>query len=171
MRPSEGYIALSNMPVSTEKADSPAPGLTEVTFLTSVPMVTYLAVFVVCDFVHVSTTTRGASRVPLRVYGTARQKGRLRYAMDAAAHMVDYYTDYFGVPYPLPKLDMAAIPDYSSGATEHWGLITYRETNLAFDPQESSEANRQRVALVVAHELAHQWFGNLMTVKWWNDLW
>ncbi len=66
---------------------------------------------------------------------------------------------------------MAAIPDYSSGATEHWGLITFRETALAFDPEESSEVNRIRVALVVAHELAHQWFGNLMTVKWWNDLW
>jgi len=76
--------------------------------------------------------------------------------MDAAAAISDFYSEYFGVAYPLPKLDMAAIPDYSSGATEHWGLITYRETNLAFDKEESADANKQRVALVVAHELAHQ---------------
>ena len=75
------------------------------------------------------------------------------------------------VPYPLPKLDMAAIPDYSSGATEHWGLITFRETNLIFNERESSSYNQQRVASVIAHELVHQWFGNLVTLEWWNDLW
>ena len=75
------------------------------------------------------------------------------------------------VPYPLPKLDMAAIPDYSSGATEHWGLITFRETNLIYNERESSSYNQQRVASVIAHELVHQWFGNLVTLEWWNDLW
>ena len=69
---------------------------------------------------------------------------------------------YFEIPYPLPKLDMAAIPDYSSGATEHWGLITYRETNLIYDSTSSSTTNKERVAMVIAHELAHQWFGNLV---------
>ena len=146
------------------------PGCDEVIFAKTVPMVTYLAVFVVCDFAFLESTTP-KHKIPFRVYGTARQRDLLKYALDAGVAIADYYTDYFGVPYPMPKLDMAAIPDYSSGATEHWGLITYRETNLIFDPAESSALNQQRVALVIAHELAHQWFGNLMTVFWWNDLW
>ena len=74
-------------------------------------------------------------------------------------------------PYPLPKLDMAAIPDFAAGAMENWGLITYRESALLVDPAHSSAATKQRVAIVVAHEIAHQWFGNLVTMDWWNQLW
>ena len=135
-------------------------------------MVTYLAIFVVCDFKFIDAVTE-EHKIPFRVYGTKSQitRGLLNYSKDIGTAIADYYETYFGIPYPLPKLDMAAIPDYSSGATEHWGLITYRETNLIYDRSESSAINKERVAMVIAHEMAHQWFGNLMTVKWWNDLW
>ena len=107
----------------------------------------------------------------MRVYGSVDQVDKLGYAAKIGAAIADSYETYFGIKYPLPKLDFAAIPDYPSGATEHWGLITYRETALIYDPRESSFANKIRVATVIAHEMAHQWFGNLMTVFWWNDLW
>ena len=171
VRPSgSNYIALSNMPEVRSKIDTPLPGFTEVTFLKSVPMVTYLAIFIVCDLTYTDTITE-IHKIPMRVYGTQSQVKRLNYAAKISAAIADYYETYFDIKYPLPKLDMAAIPDYSSGATEHWGLITYREANLIYDASESSFANKVRVATVIAHELAHQWFGNLMTVHWWNDLW
>ena len=158
------------MPEVRSKDDTPLPGYTEVTFLKSVPMVTYLAIFVVCDLTFIKTVTE-IHKIPMRVYGTSGQVKRLDYAAKIGAAIADYYESYFDIKYPLPKLDMAAIPDYSSGATEHWGLITYCEANLIYDPLESSFSNKVRVATVIAHELAHQWFGNLMTVFWWNDLW
>jgi len=171
VRPSQGgYIALSNMPEESTLEDHPGPGLSEVTFEKSVPMVTYLAIFVVCDFSYIETQ-EVVGKVPMRVYGTDQNVPFLKYAARVAPIITNYYQSYFNIDYPLPKLDMAAIPDYASGATEHWGLITYRESNLVLDPKQSSFANRVRVADVIAHELAHQWFGNLMTVAWWNDLW
>ena len=96
-------------------------------------MVSYLAVFIVCDFEFIEKST-DSKNIPFRVYGTSRQRDVLNYALNVGAAVADYYVDYFSVDYPLPKLDMAAIPDYSSGATEHWGLITYRETNLVTPP-------------------------------------
>jgi glutamyl aminopeptidase len=171
VRPSgSNYIALSNMPEVRSKVDTPLIGFTEVTFLKSVPMVTYLAIFVVCDLTFTDTVTE-IHKIPMKVYGTESQVKKLDYAAKISAAIADYYETYFDIKYPLPKLDMAAIPDYSSGATEHWGLITYREANLIYDAADSSFANKVRVATVIAHELAHQWFGNLMTVFWWNDLW
>ena len=164
------YVALSNMPEVRSKIDTPCIGFTEVAFLKSVPMVTYLAIFIVCDLTYTDTITE-IHKIPMRVYGTESQVKRLNYAAKISSAIADFYETYFDIKYPLPKLDMAAIPDYSSGATEHWGLITYREANLIYDPIESSFANKVRVATVIAHELAHQWFGNLMTVFWWNDLW
>jgi glutamyl aminopeptidase len=158
------------MPEVRSKIDTPCIGFTEVAFLKSVPMVTYLAIFIVCDLTYTDTITE-IHKIPMRVYGTESQVKRLNYAAKISSAIADFYETYFDIKYPLPKLDMAAIPDYSSGATEHWGLITYREANLIYDPIESSFANKVRVATVIAHELAHQWFGNLMTVFWWNDLW
>ena len=164
VRPSAGYIALSNMPVEGEEEDSPVPGLTTVTFAKSVPMVTYLACFIVCDFAYEEKLT-SIHQTKFRVYATPQQKDRVRYALDIGANITDFFTDYYNISYPLPKQDMIAIPDFVSGAMEHWGLITYRETNLLYDSLESSAANQQRVATVVSHELAHQWFGNLVTLK------
>ena len=96
-------------------------------------MVSYLAVFIVSDFTFIEKLTE-SKKIPFRVYGTSRQRHLLNYSLDVGVAVADYYVDYFNVDYPLPKLDMAAIPDYSSGATEHWGLITYRETNLVSSP-------------------------------------
>ncbi|XP_066980516.1 glutamyl aminopeptidase-like [Macrobrachium rosenbergii] len=169
IRPSQGYIALSNMPVEREIPDSPSPGLTEVIFQRSVPMVTYLACFIVCDFKYVEVSTQ--DNKPFRVYSTADQLSRTNYSRDLGVHVLNYFEDYFNVEYPLPKQDMIAIPDFISGAMEHWGLITYREVNLLYDDSGSSSYNKQRVASVVAHELAHMWFGNLVTLEWWDDLW
>jgi len=164
------YIALSNMPVQNQKVDSPSKGLTEVEFMKSVPMVTYLACFIVCDFEYEEKFTQ-IHNTKFRVYATPTQKDRIKYSLDIGANITDYFESYFDVAYPLPKQDMIAIPDFVSGAMEHWGLITYRETNLLYDNLESSSYNQQRVALVVSHELAHQWFGNLVTLSWWDDLW
>ena len=155
IRPSERYVALSNMPVKSEVEDSPSRGLTEVTFEKSVPMVTYLACFIVCDFDHVEKVT-AVHKTKFRVYATPTQKHRIQYALDIGANITDYFVNYFEVPYPLPKQDMIAIPDFVSGAMEHWGLITYRETALLYDDQESSSYNQVRVAQVISHELAHQ---------------
>lgn len=93
------------------------------------------------------------------------------YSLKIAGQILRYYEQFFGIEYPLPKMDMIALPDFNAGAMENWGLITYRETAMLYDESSSSVANKQRVAVVVAHELAHQWFGNLVTPKWWDDLW
>ncbi|XP_037953763.1 glutamyl aminopeptidase-like isoform X1 [Teleopsis dalmanni] len=174
VRPTDGgYHALSNMEVENEEVKS--DGLTEVTFAESVPMSTYLACFIVSDFDYqeklVKGTLENAPDFNMRVYSTPAQKDKLEYALKIGSAITEYYIEYFNVPYPLNKLDMVAIPDFVSGAMENWGLVTFRETALLYDPTISSSANQQRVATVIAHELAHMWFGNLVTMKWWNDLW
>ncbi|XP_033100366.1 glutamyl aminopeptidase-like [Anneissia japonica] len=160
------YFALSNMDVDTKET---IDGLIYTKFNPSVKMSTYLACFIVCNFSSVEGQT--ARGVPFKVYAPHDSIYQADYALSIGINVTDYYEDYFDIPYPLPKLDMIAIPDFVSGAMEHWGLITYRETNLLYDEQESSEGNKQRVAAVIAHELAHQWFGNIVTMDWWDDLW
>src|SRR6202007_2707511 len=88
-----------------------------------------------------------------------------------AVKILAYFNDYFGIPYPLPKLDHIAIPDFAAGAMENWGAVTYRETALLYDPANSAAATQQRILEVVAHETAHMWFGDLVTMEWWDDLW
>lgn len=144
--------------------------ITEVTFEETLPMSTYLAAFVISDFAYTSTTVEGTS-ITLRVFAPPAQVNKTEYALATGAGVTAYYIDYFNISYPLPKLDMVAIPDFVSGAMENWGLVTYRETALLYDNATSSSVNKQRVATVIAHELAHQWFGNLVTMDWWNDLW
>uniref|UniRef100_A0A182LS53 glutamyl aminopeptidase n=1 Tax=Anopheles culicifacies TaxID=139723 RepID=A0A182LS53_9DIPT len=169
----DGYEALSNMNVSEVVANEPAAGLTTTTFERSVKMSTYLVVFIVSDFVYkdVLITPEHGNTFPLRVYATRFQKDNIDFALATARTIIQYYVKYFGIAYPLPKLDMAAIPDFVSGAMETWGLVTYRETSILYNSATSSTANKQRVAGVIAHELAHMWFGNLVTMKWWNELW
>ena len=164
VRPSQKYIALSNMPVVDQKEDSPTAGLTTVIFQKSVPMVTYLACFIVCDFEYEEKLTP-IHQTKFRVYATPSQKDRVRYALDIGANITDFFADYYNFSYPLPKQDMIAIPNFVSGAMEHWGLITYRETRLIYDNLESSPVDKQRVAKTISHELAHMWFGNLVTLK------
>uniref|UniRef100_A0A9J7YHC3 Aminopeptidase n=1 Tax=Cyprinus carpio carpio TaxID=630221 RepID=A0A9J7YHC3_CYPCA len=107
----------------------------------------------------------------ISVYTVPEKISQAEYALSTAVTLLDFYDDYFDIPYPLPKHDLAAIPDFQSGAMENWGLSTYRESGLLFDSEKSSSSDKLGITKVIAHELAHQWFGNLVTMQWWNDLW
>ena len=133
-------------------------------------MSTYLLAFVICDFRKVTKVTP-TNNISVSVIAAPGKIDQTNFALEAAVNLTDYYEQYFGVRYPLPKQDLIAIPDFGAGAMENWGLITYRETSLLFSPDKSSSKSQQWVGIVVAHELAHQWFGNLVTTRWWNDLW
>ncbi|KAM7147545.1 endoplasmic reticulum aminopeptidase 2 isoform 1-T2 [Molossus nigricans] len=161
------HIALSNMPkVKTIELEG---GLLEDHFETTVKMSTYLVAYIVCDFKSVSGTS--SSGVKVSIYASPDKWSQTHYALEASLKLLDFYENYFDINYPLPKLDLVAIPDFGSGAMENWGLITYRETSLLFDPKTSSASDKLWVTTVIAHELAHQWFGNLVTMEWWNDIW
>ncbi|XP_074084809.1 glutamyl aminopeptidase isoform X2 [Macrotis lagotis] len=164
---SKEYSALSNMPV--EREENVDDKWKRTIFMKSVPMSTYLVCFAVHQFTSVERISKRG--IPLKIYVQPLQKHTAEYAADITKEVFDYFEDYFGMNYSLPKLDKIAIPDFGTGAMENWGLITYRETNLLYDPNESASSNKQRVATVVAHELVHQWFGNIVTMDWWEDLW
>lgn len=160
-------VVLSNMPVASQRESS--EGMLT-TFEQTPRMSTYLAAFVAGDLQR--ATTAAKSGVEVNVYATLAQSAdSLNWALQHAAQTIDFFNEYFGVPYPLPKSDHVALPDFSSGAMENWGLVTYRETALLADPATASVSTRQYIATVIAHELSHQWFGNLVTMKWWNNLW
>ncbi|PUZ74699.1 hypothetical protein GQ55_1G086600 [Panicum hallii var. hallii] len=163
--PSE-TVALSNMPVIEEKVNGPTK---TVYFQESPIMSTYLVAVIVGIFDYVEDFTTDGTRV--RVYTQVGKSAQGKFALEVALKTLVLFKEYFAVPYPLPKMDMIAIPDFASGAMENYGLVTYRETALLFDEKHSAAANKQRVAVVVAHELAHQWFGNLVTMEWWTHLW
>jgi puromycin-sensitive aminopeptidase len=159
--------ALSNMPGSVIAEDA---DLKTFRFAPTPIMSTYLLAFCVGQFEFVEQRT-AQTNVLMRVYTPLGKREQGRFALDCAAKTLDYFSDYFGVAYPLPKCDMIAIADFAAGAMENWGLITYRLTTLLIDEKNSGLASKQRVAYVVAHELAHQWFGNLVTMEWWKELW
>ncbi|XP_077861128.1 endoplasmic reticulum aminopeptidase 1 isoform X2 [Macaca mulatta] len=161
------HLAISNMPLV--KSVTVAEGLIEDHFDVTVKMSTYLVAFIISDFESVSKITK--SGVKVSVYAVPDKINQTDYALDAAVTLLDFYEDYFNIPYPLPKQDLAAIPDFQSGAMENWGLTTYRESALLFDAEKSSASSKLGITMIVAHELAHQWFGNLVTMEWWNDLW
>ena len=163
----EDHTAISNT-IETEIAEH-SPGYKIVTFEPTPKMSTYLLAFIVGRFEHIETITK--SGVKVRVFTTSGKKHQAEFALRTAAKVLEFYEEYFGIPYPLPVLDLIAIPDFAAGAMENWGAVTYRETVLLVDEELSSTANRQWVALVVAHELAHMWFGNLVTMEWWTHLW
>jgi puromycin-sensitive aminopeptidase len=132
-------------------------------------MSTYLLAFIIGDFEYLEGKTKNGVRV--RVFTTPQKKAQGKFAFECAIKTLDFYEKYFDIKYPLPVLDMIAIPDFASGAMENWGAITYRESAILVDEKNSSLSNKQWVALVIAHELAHQWFGNLVTMEWWTHLW
>ncbi|KAI8912491.1 peptidase family M1-domain-containing protein [Gorgonomyces haynaldii] len=157
--------AISNMPLQRlEEGD-----LNQHVFERTVRMSTYLIAFVVSDFEHISKKTDNG--ILVSVYTAPGQTKLGQYALDCGVGVLQFYQKAFGIDFPLPKLDMIAVPDFAAGAMENWGLVTYRDTALLYDPKQSTAINKERVAEVIAHELAHQWFGNLVTMKWWNDLW
>ncbi|XP_036454951.1 endoplasmic reticulum aminopeptidase 1-like [Colossoma macropomum] len=161
------HISISNMPKLRTLALP--DGLFEDQFDITVKMSTYLVAFIVCDFLSISKNTEHGVKISL--YTIPEKIDQAELALDAAVRLLDFYDDYFDIPYPLPKLDLAAIPDFQSGAMENWGLSTYRESTLLFDPHKSSVSDKLDITTIIAHELAHQWYGNLVTMQWWNDLW
>ena len=162
-----GITVLGNMPVKSEEEN----GDSLTTMFEKTPrMSSYLLAFVIGELHKKSARTK--SGVEVNVWATpAQNENTLDFALDIAARSIDFYDEYFGVKYPLPKSDHVALPDFSSGAMENWGLITYRESCLLADPELTPESSRRFIATVIAHELSHQWFGNLVTMQWWNDLW
>ncbi|KAI5056620.1 hypothetical protein GOP47_0028438 [Adiantum capillus-veneris] len=159
-------VVLSNMPVETEEVSGTSK---RVSFQVSPRMSTYLVALVVGELEYLESETPTGNKV--RVYCEVGKAEQGKFALDVATKTLPFYEEYFGTPYPLPKMDMVAIPDFAAGAMENYGLVTYRESALLYDEKNSAAANKQRVAVVVAHELAHQWFGNLVTMEWWTHLW
>lgn len=162
-----GITVLGNMPVKFQEENGDSH---TTTFERTPRMSSYLLAFVIGELHKKSARTK--SGVEVNVWATpAQNENTLDFALDIATRSIDFYDEYFGVKYPLPKSDHVALPDFSSGAMENWGLITYRESCLLADPDLTPESSRRFIATVIAHELSHQWFGNLVTMNWWNDLW
>ena len=162
----EGELALSNMP-EIDVENRKATGVWK--FETTPRMSSYLLAFAAGDMQGITAKTKNGTLVG--VYATkAHPASSLEFALDIAVRCIEFYEEYYGVKYPIPQSLHVALPDFSAGAMENWGLVTYREIYLLVD-ENSTALSRQTVALVVAHELAHQWFGNLVTMKWWDDLW
>jgi aminopeptidase N len=160
-------LAISNMPVAQET--TLPGGLRRVTFAPSPKMSSYLMYLGIGDVERIHQEVDGVDVGVIVRRGAADQA---RYALDAAAHILRFYNDYFGIKFPLPKLDLIGGPGSGGfGAMENWGAIFYFESDLLIDPKTATDADRQNVYLVVAHEMAHQWFGDLVTMRWWDDLW
>lgn len=160
------YTVLSNSSVKSVEERSDGKQLTR--FETTPLMSTYLVAFVVGELSYVESKN---FRVPVRVYATPGMEGRCQYAADLAAKTLAFFENQFGIEYPMPKCDMVGIHDFSAGAMENWGLITYRLVDVFYTEGKDPASAKTRVTEVVLHELAHQWFGNLVTMEWWDGLW
>ena len=164
----QGLTAISNARILA-KNDLPEGGKTEFVFADSMKMSTYLVAFIVGEFESTDPVMVGDT--PLRVWVVAGKRHLTGFALDIGKASLEYFSRYYGIPYPGDKLDLVAIPDFASGAMENLGAITFRETALLVDAERATRAELERVADVVAHENAHMWFGDLVTMKWWNGLW
>ncbi len=162
----QNLTAISNMPIIKEEPIAENKKL--VKFSETPVMSTYLLYIGVGEFEFLEDKV---DDVIIRIATTPNKKSQGKLALEYTKKFLKFYQDYFKIKYPLPKLDLVALPDFAAGAMENWGAITFRENVLLFNKKISSVATRQRIAGVISHELAHQWFGNLVTMKWWNDLW
>jgi aminopeptidase N len=160
------FMAVSNTPVETERVTSDE--LKTVTFSSTPKMSSYLMVLIAGELEALEGESEG---VQLRVITTEGKKEKGQYALEATKKLLPYYNEYFGMKYPLPKLDQIAIPGGFGGAMENWGGITYNESILLFDPNTSSQDTKETIFAVLSHEIAHQWFGNIVTMAWWDNLW
>ncbi len=159
------FSAISNMPIKSKKKI----GAKTIYHFAKTPIVsTYLIYLGVGEFEYL---TGKVGKIQIRVVTTKGNKSKGKFSLELGKKLLTSYEKYFGIKYPLPKLDLIAIPDFAAGAMENWGAITFRETILLYDPKTSSTRTKQFIAEVISHEIAHQWFGNLVTMKWWNDLW
>ena len=160
------FLAVGNMPVTHE--EPVAPNLKRVSFAPTPKMSSYLFVFTTGELERITAEANG---VTVGVVTTAGKSGQGRFALDNAVKLLAWFNDYFGVKYPLPKLDLIAVPGGFAGAMENWGGITFFESRLLFDPATNSDTARRGIFSVLAHEMAHQWFGDLVTMGWWDNLW
>jgi len=159
------FTAISNMPVQSKKKT----GSKTIYNFQKTPLVsTYLIYLGVGEFEYL---TGKSGKIQIRVVTTKGNTSKGKFSLDLGKKLLTSYEKYFGIKFPLPKLDLIAIPDFAAGAMENWGAITFRETILLYDPITSSTRTKQFIAEVISHEIAHMWFGNLVTMKWWNDLW
>ena len=163
----DGDTAISNGPIVSD-TPGPVAGKHTVKFLTTPRMSTYLVAFLVGDFQCSSGEQDG---VALRVCATPDKVAFTPYGLEVAKYALHYYDTYFGIPFPLKKLDLIGLPDFEAGAMENFGAITYRETDLLIDPRTATDSAKQNVSIVIAHEMAHQWFGDLVTMQWWDNVW
>ncbi|XP_029072251.1 leucyl-cystinyl aminopeptidase isoform X1 [Monodon monoceros] len=162
----EQYTALSNMPKKSSVIME--DGLVQDEFSESVKMSTYLVAFVVGELKNLSQDINGTL---VSIYAVPEKIGQVHHALETTVKLLEFYQNYFEIQYPLKKLDLVAIPDFEAGAMENWGLLTFREETLLYDNNTSSVVDKKLVTKIIAHELAHQWFGNLVTMQWWNDVW
>ena len=162
----DSFVAVSNMPVAHEQPVTPS--LKQVSFQPTPRMSSYLFVLTAGELERISSEADG---VAVSVVTTAGKRQQGRFALESAVDLLRYFNDYFGVPYPLPKLDLIALPGGFGGAMENWGGITFFESRLLFDPALNPAGARRGIFSILAHEMAHQWFGNLVTMAWWDNLW
>jgi aminopeptidase N len=162
-----GDTVISNTNLVSDKS-GPVKGKHTLEFARTPKMSTYLVAFLVGDFKCTSGKSDG---VPIRACSTPDKVELTRFAVESAEFVLHYYDNYFGIKYPMPKLDMVALPDFEAGAMENFGCITYRETDLLVNSKTGDIPAKKRVAVVVAHEMAHQWFGDMVTMQWWDNLW
>uniref|UniRef100_A0A8C1Q2P2 Aminopeptidase n=1 Tax=Cyprinus carpio TaxID=7962 RepID=A0A8C1Q2P2_CYPCA len=163
-------VALANgMELGTESITIEDKKLLQTRFKPTEKMSTYLLAFVISEF----TKIQSSEKTNIRIWGRkeAIESGQGDYALNVTFPILKYFENYYNTTYPLSKSDQVALPDFAAGAMENWGLVTYREQSLFYDPKESSNGDKEWVVTVIAHELAHMWFGNLVTMRWWNDLW
>ncbi|EGC29778.1 hypothetical protein DICPUDRAFT_51094 [Dictyostelium purpureum] len=168
---SNSFTPLSNMPIQSQKPIQ--DNRTTTKFNTSPKMSSYLVCIVIHQFKSVSQLyiRNDNTTVNVTVWAEDELIDYVNYPLDMAIKSIKFFEEYFDIEYPLPKMDLVAIPDFAAGAMENWGLLTFRQSDLLISEKSSDQENRQRVSEVVSHEIAHQWFGDLVTMKWWNDLW
>src|SRR5438093_1962298 len=162
----KGDTAISNSRIVSDTPEG--EGKHRIRFATTPRISTYLVAILVGDFQCIEG---GVDGTPIRVCGTPGREQLGAFALSAAEAVVHFYNDYYGIKYPFEKLDLIAIPDFEAGAMENVGAVTFRETALLIDPRTASIGQRKGVAGTVAHEIAHMWFGDLVTMKWWDDIW
>jgi len=162
----KSQVAISNQKIIS---DTPGPGEKHtVRFATTAKISSYLAALVVGNFEYIEGEADG---IPIRVYSTPGKKEMGKFALESAEHILGYYDKYFNIKYPYGKLDLIGLPDFSAGAMENVGCITFREVVLLIDEKQGSVDLKKEIASIISHEMAHQWFGDLVTMKWWDDIW
>ncbi|XP_034083036.1 aminopeptidase Ey [Gymnodraco acuticeps] len=166
-----GTVALSNgKEIDIVNITIGGASVTHTKFEPTEIMSTYLLAIVISDYTHISAA-QGHTLIRIWARRDAMEQGQGSYALNVTRPVLDFFQSYFNISYPLSKSDQIALPDFFFGAMENWGLVTYRESNLLYDPVTSSNRNKETTATIIAHELAHMWFGNLVTLRWWNEVW